>query len=1070
MKPKSIHSGSIAKRRLLLALFFLAGLSGLVCGQVYVRQIALVVGGAGYATPTAVAAIIAGLGIGAWAGGAWSGRLRRPGAVFGALTIGFGLYAAAMPYLLDLARPVYASLYQTFTPDFFPLLLCRFALSFVVLLAPAGAIGATLPLIVRQIQRAGTNPGPTAGYANATCAAGAFTGALCGGFLLLPAFGNLGALWIAAGLSVGAGIVAVALFAKEPLAKTKKDGPSSRKAKSKTPQPIETLSRSIGGTAVCGYSLLGLAAMALFIGWTRAGIMALDASAFSYATILAVFIGGVGIGNALGARLMARIERPMHVLGLIFVSIALVGLAGIPWFDSLPNAVSALYRTFGVDRFVAVSIGKFALIAGLILAPTILIGAVYPLTVRIVRASFGMTEAKAAGRVCAVNSLFAMIGIMVTGLALILPEFRIQSALAIACGLVGFVGVAYVWIGRRRGGNERIVATTMAIALAFGLYAVGGDRGRWSIGKMLAGNYQSLSRNPYQNVILHYEGADATVSVVSAPNGMTSVHVDGRPDSSTWWADRLTRVMMGHYAALLAPPDADKALLLGLDNGVTLNALASHKNLETIDAIEGLPGMVAAAYSFRPFAGVALDDAKRTRLTIGDSRAYLALSVRNNKYDIIVGEMASPWISGSGALFTREFYALCRDRLRSGGVAAFWLPGFSMRLEDFRTAVASILDVFPYVAVFEGDFNHYIFVCSEEPLRLDLRRCLDAMTDPRINANLKQIGYDGNVAWVLAGYIGNAEALRPVVGNAIATDGFSTFEFNAARNLFSLYEHRILAFAGSAESSIFHTLVTTEDELLGHVKNFAKQIEPFRQARQSRMLFMKAVTREEVDNAVTYARRAYELTPKDARLYVLLNRKCSAMAGRLRLKGRVADAETIEALIDEFDRPPALGGPLPDRADIAAAAAKRLTQTGVEAMNNRKFDVAEKAFRAALSHKEDFAIARVELARIELARDRASEALALLEPYRDNANINSNVSMTIAMTLTALERYDEAFEELEKSLSLGFRDAKILATSLFLKDLREKTEFRRLMDKYNLDLGVAKTNDNDAITSPTAKP
>ena len=64
-------------------------------------------------------------------------------------------------------------------------------------------------------------------------------------------------------------------------------------------------------------------------------------------------------------------------------------------------------------------------------------------------------------------------------------------------------------------------------------------------------------------------------------------------------------------------------------------------------------------------------------------------------YDVIISDPSDVWVAGVGNLFTREFYALARSRLKPGGVMVQWFHMHSLPPEQMKLIVATFRSVFP---------------------------------------------------------------------------------------------------------------------------------------------------------------------------------------------------------------------------------------------------------------------------------------------------------------------------------------------------------------------------------------
>jgi len=178
-----------------------------------------------------------------------------------------------------------------------------------------------------------------------------------------------------------------------------------------------------------------------------------------------------------------------------------------------------------------------------------------------------------------------------------------------------------------------------------------------------------------------------------------------------------------------------------------------------------------------------LSDA-RLHLIIDDARTYLR--VNPNLYDVIVSEPSHPWVPGVANLFTREFFTLGRDRLRSDGVFVQWLQIYQLSNESLRAVLATFSEVFPHVVVFRiqgaAKGKDLILLGSRAPVSFE--QISERMKEPRVAADLKRIGID-TPADIMKWFVCDETRLRPAVAGAVInTDDNMHVESVAPREAF----------------------------------------------------------------------------------------------------------------------------------------------------------------------------------------------------------------------------------------------------------------------------------------------
>jgi spermidine synthase len=151
----------------------------------------------------------------------------------------------------------------------------------------------------------------------------------------------------------------------------------------------------------------------------------------------------------------------------------------------------------------------------------------------------------------------------------------------------------------------------------------------------------------------------------------------------------------------------------------------------------------------------------------------------DDAYDVIVSDLFIPWQAGTGSLYTREHFQLARSRLAEGGLFAQWLPLYQLSERDLRVIVRTLLEVFPQVTLWRGDFmpDHPIvaLIGQEAGARLDP----EAVT-ANFRARRKTDDLTRTLAMSFAGlfYAGNLTANRELFSAAaINTDDMPVIEF-----------------------------------------------------------------------------------------------------------------------------------------------------------------------------------------------------------------------------------------------------------------------------------------------------
>lgn len=822
---------------IVLMLFLLSGATGLVYELVWTRELIFVFGGTTHAISTVLVAFMGGLGLGSYLAGRFSRRVANPGRAYGAIEIIIGVYALAVPLLLNLADPIYRAIYPTVATEPWLLTAARFMVGAGVLLVPTTLMGATLPLLVRYVTQHAGQAARWVGVLYGINTLGAVAGTLATGFYLIPVLGLTVTTGSAAGLNIAIGIAALVLFrrparesaaaadasqgsptagnASDARAAQRTEGRRGRKAAGNPAwADADALLRRI---VLATFALSGFAAMVYQIAWTRALILSIGSSTYSFTCILATFIFGLALGSLIVARWVDRWRDPVYVVGVLQLAVGAAAVLIQPIFGLLPYAVHAIVNRNPESHATVLAL-EFGLVAAITLVPTVLLGMLFPLITRII-ASADRDPAAAAGRAYAINTLGTVIGSFLAGFVMIRGEWRydIEGALLESSGLgaqnsiivaaLASAAVGALLMALARGDRERPSGQRYGGIVGFAIVGVVGlISSQWDKEALLTGPFRrgydpSVVKDTYQVDYLA-DGVDMTVAVSHARMDIRtlSLSVNAKSDASTSLGDMTTQLLLGHLPALMTP-EARRVCVIGLGSGMTVSAIARHPQVERIDCIEISEEVIRANEYFAPFCDDVLRRDPRVRVIRNDGRNHLLLTTET--YDLIVSEPSNPWIAGVANLFTREFFQICERKLRRGGAMCLWLQGYTISLDDFRLVVRTLNETFPFVSVWATSPTDYAMVAGREPFRVPLETFAGRISTPSVRSDLYRIAHT-RPHDVLGRYLLSGEALRAWTGpGPIHTDDNAILEFSAPRQLYRRADHEIaLSLAERAESPL----------------------------------------------------------------------------------------------------------------------------------------------------------------------------------------------------------------------------------------------------------------------------
>ena len=773
-----------ASRGIIYGLFLLSGCAGLIYELVWTRELIFVFGGTTYAITTILVSFMAGLGLGSYVAGRLSHRLRQAGRVYGCLEVAIGAYALAVPFLLGVAEPLYRFLYARAADAPWVLTAARFCIGSLIVLVPTTFMGATLPILVRYVTGIEEGFGRSVGLLYGINTFGAMLGTMAAGFWLIPTFGLTRTTWIAACLNLLVGTAAIVLLRLPTPAKAaggaeKPAPPRSRAA----PAPVVTprMRKWILGA----FAASGFAAMVYQIMWTRVLVMALGSSTYSFTCILAAFILGLAAGSLVIARWVDRIRQPVTVFGALEIAIGLTAALIVPIYGHVPSIVYRIVTGYSGDYSTLIRV-EFLLIIAITFVPTFLMGAVFPLVTRLIAVG-GNDPGAATGQAYAVNTVGTITGSFLAGFVMIRSEvLGVQNSIVAAALLNGIVGASLV-IASRPAGAALVRRAAACAIFVLAIPAIPAGAGKWDREVLTSapflGRRDPQTFKQQEKVIFFAEGPDLTAAVYQ-PIGAKDVlmlSVNGKTDASTTPVDMVSMLLCGHIPALLVD-EGRSACIVGLGSGLTLGAMTRYDSYERIDCIEISDEVIKAANYFSPYIYDVLTADPRVRIIRADGRNHLLLTDR--KYDLIVSQPPNPWVAGVSNLFTKEYFALCRNRLNADGRFCAWMHSYFSSLDDFRMVVRTLCEVFDYVSVWCMAENDYLFVASARPNPVPLDRVLTRFSAPGVRAELYRISmlHPGQV---LGRFITAGPTLRDwAAGAPVHTDDNALLEFSAPRAIF----------------------------------------------------------------------------------------------------------------------------------------------------------------------------------------------------------------------------------------------------------------------------------------------
>jgi spermidine synthase len=764
---------SLTHRRFLpwlLLLFFGSGCAALIYEIVWLQLLELVIGSSG---------ISLGVLLGTYMGGMCLGSLLLPRLlspklhplrVYAFLELGIGVIGILVLFGMPHVAGFYSNLHWHGV-------LVRALTAAVCLIPPTMLMGATLPAVARFVES--TPEGISwMGLFYGGNIAGAVAGCLVAGFFLLRVFDMPTATYVALAINVAVAVIGYMLARK-----------SSHKHVPAGESQVPLQESPYGSLIYLTIAISGLSALGAEVVWTRLLSLLMGATVYSFSIILAVILVGLGIGSGIGSLLVRTCSRPRAVLGICQMSLAaaiawaaFIISKSLPYWPINPSIYTSdwgPWYLFQIDLLRA---------AWMVFPATILWGASFPIAIAAVVA-YGRDPGRIVGQVYASNTLGAIVGSLGFSL-LVIPRLGTQWAerLLIAIAAISAVmALTSAALAAKHPGDVEhspdsrisfsgLAATTIAlIVVVFMICGVSKIPwvmvawGRFSATYMAQASpevvdekYQPPGSSPSQWYCTYVgEGMNVSVAVTKSASGARFFHGAGKVQASSQPQDMRLQRMLGHLSALTCKnPDQTKdVLVVACGAGVTAGSFVLYPSIRRIvicDIEPLVPKVVAPMFgkeNYHIVDGIDKENphsvnGKQVFVVYDDGRHYIRTLPRDAKFDIITSDPIDPWVKGSAALNTIEYYEMCKNHLKPGGVMSLWIPLYESNLASARSMIATFFQVFPRGMIFSNDQNYEgydaVLLGQVEPSPIDVDRLHDILNRDdyqRVAESLAEAGF-----------------------------------------------------------------------------------------------------------------------------------------------------------------------------------------------------------------------------------------------------------------------------------------------------------------------------------------
>ena len=664
--------------------FFASGASCLIAEVTWNRMLIVVVGNSLSATAMIIVVFMGGLGLGSYLGGKVLGKDQASLVPYLMLELAIGIYVLLSPSLFELLSHLFTSLAASVNHRA-SLTIVRMVITLAALLLPACLMGATFPAIISG----GAPDSPSrrtarTGYLYSINTLGAAVGCFAAGYHLLFEFSVQTTLTCAFVLYI---IAALSALTANTVGKSEpREVEPSPLAVASNPSVNNGLQRFLY-VATFG---VGFASLAYEVLLTRLGILYLGNSVSVFALVLTGFLLGIGISAVLGTYLYGLLRRKTNRSDSLFGLTALAAGASIlltPYLLLSDWVVSA----DKLARFADASPRNPLPILGLIVAPTILIGALLPIAIRMLQPEERGEATREAATLYALNTAGGLLGAALANHYLV-PLIGIQGTIIFLSSICAAVGVINL-LSPGRSFPLWSIAVVGVVSLVIVLTAV--------LPKMMFMYAQKLAESTQASstkVLFVREGRAATITVLDQMDlrrgTYRDMYLNGVEEASTrYWHTQLFK-LLGIFPVLVHESVQPKeVLVIAFGAGITAGSVLASDQVSSLDVVDLNPDVEKINNLFTEVNGDVFHQ-PRFHFHNDDGRNYLVTS--SKRYDVIIGDSTHPRAYDSWILYTEEFYRAVKEHLLPGGVFAQWVPVLgSMQGDLIRIHLNTFRRVFP---------------------------------------------------------------------------------------------------------------------------------------------------------------------------------------------------------------------------------------------------------------------------------------------------------------------------------------------------------------------------------------
>jgi len=283
----------------------------------------------------------------------------------------------------------------------------------------------------------------------------------------------------------------------------------------------------------------------------------------------------------------------------------------------------------------------------------------------------------------------------------------------------------------------------------------------------------------YRKELLYYkEGRAFAVSVVRNNRQESRwIYTDRFPAALTDPAAKYMQ-MLGHLPMLLHE-NPQEVLVICLGTGTTCGSVGTYEP-RRLDIVDISSEVVEAAKKHFLDVNLGVLDKPFAHMHVQDGRQFVLTT--ENHYDVISLEPLFPHTPAAINFYTRNFYELCKKKLKPGGLMCQWFPIHSQSEDNYKILLKSFAVAFDYCYLWFYE-NSAMMIGCDKKLWIDFTDFKNRITGAAAQ-NLHSINLQNSFT-ILTSFVMDKDAVMDYCKEApIMTDEFPVIEFREymARN------------------------------------------------------------------------------------------------------------------------------------------------------------------------------------------------------------------------------------------------------------------------------------------------